>query len=180
MLNLSKRQLMIGASAIALVGCNGPNQVPAWVAAFEAVLTMATSILPQLQAVGLSGGDLDKAQKIVAGMQDALKAISSASTQGQGQAVLTQIEGYINALAPIVATFAALVPGGSIVGLIIAALPAIELGVNFVISLLTPQAVAIASTAPALPNAPQGKVGAVENSQAYLDYLEQLAKQKKG
>ncbi len=154
-MNLSRRHLMLlagGAAVAPLVGCASVNsQVPSWVAALEAIATEAGSILPQLEAAGLSGADAAKAQQIVAEIQSALKVINIASSETQGQSALATVEGYINALAPLALPFVSLIPGGTVVGLIVAALPAIELALNFIVSLLTPQAKELAASAPKLP-----------------------------
>jgi hypothetical protein len=167
-----RRFLLLGAAALALpvFGCaTTPNTTPAWVAALQAIATEASSILPQLAAVGLSGAALASAQTIVKEIQAALSAIGVASTVSQGQAVLQQVETYINALAPLVLPFVAAVPGGTIIGLVVAALPAVETALNFVASLLTPVAQQLASSAPPLPAS--AGFGAPSASQQYMNLL---------
>jgi hypothetical protein len=178
---ITRRTLLLtGASSIALAACSTSTtttvntQVPVWAAALKAVLTEIVSVLPQLQAVGLSGTALTQAQTIIGQIETALSAIGAASSASQGATTLATVESYINALAPLVLPFVGLVPGGSVIGLIIAALPEIELALNFVISLLTPQAKSIAATAPPLPaSAPFNMFGM--NSRGYLAMLEQRA-----
>jgi hypothetical protein len=167
-----RRFLLLGAAALALpvFGCaTTPNTTPAWVAALQAIATEASSILPQLAAVGLSGAALASAQTIVKEIQAALSAIGVASTVSQGQAVLQQVETYINALAPLVLPFVAAVPGGTIIGLVVAALPAVETALNFVASLLTPVAQQLAASAPPLPAS--AGFGAPSASQQYMNLL---------
>ena len=162
-----------------LAGCATTNingQVPIWVAAFQAILTEAASILPQLQAVGLTGNALSNASTIISEIKAALSAINAASTASQGMNVLQTVEIYINSLAPLVLPFVSLIPGGAVIGLIVAALPAIEAALNIVVTLLTPQAQTIAQSAPVLPAS--ARYGGAVNSQAYLNLLIQRASSK--
>lgn len=193
MINHNRRNFLLasaGVFALGVAGCstsqtqnvnNVNSQVPGWVAALQAVATEVSSIMPQLTAAGLTGSAASKAQGIIAQIEKALGAIGSASTAADGQSVLATVETYINSLAPLVEPFVAAIPGGSIVGLIVAALPAIELAVNMLVTLLTPQAQALANTAPPLTtttaSAPFG-LGALATSQQYLVMLEQRAAAK--
>ncbi len=168
---ISRRDLFRGAAmvpvGIALASCAGGNQVPAWVAAIAAIGREAVLILPQLVAAGLPGAAASQAAAIIGSIQNVAQTISAASTAAQGQAALGQIEIYINAVAPIVADYAGLVPGGSILGLIVAALPAVELAVNVIVDLLTPQAKALAGTAPtAIPSTPTAAAAPLSAQQA--------------
>ena len=161
------------AVAISVAGCwptPTPTTIPTWVAGLQAIATEIALVIPELQVVGLGGNTLTSAQAIVTEIQTALAAISATSTTTQGQSVLIQVEGYINALAPLILPFVSLIPGGTTIGIIIAALPALEALVNIAVSLLSAQAASIASTAPPLPAA--AKVGAaLTPAEQYLQWL---------
>lgn len=179
---LNRRALLLAGVFLIgtpLVGCSSTTTVPTWVAALQAIATEFNLVMPQLVTAGMSSDVAAKVQAIIAQIQQALTAINSASTQTQGQSVLTTVEGYINALTPLALPFVAAIPGGSVLGLIIAALPAIELAVNMVTSLLNPNALKVASSAPPLPANMTAKAGATfdgskASSQAYMDWLVQL------
>ena len=134
------------AAGTALAACAGQVPVAQWVAGLQAVGQEFSLVAPQLQAAGLGGSALAQAQSIIGQIIAAAGAISNASAAAQGQSTLLQIEGYINALAPLVAPFAAGVPG---LGLIVAALPAIEALLNVTSALVpaTQQLVAAHPTA---------------------------------
>jgi hypothetical protein len=173
-MDLTRRKFFLLASAVpagaALAGCaTFDQQAPAWIAAMQAINTEISLIMPQLTAAGLSGTAAAQVSAILAQMQKALSAISVASTQAQGASVLVQVEQYINALAPLVLPFVSLIPGGSIIGLIVAALPAIELAVN-TISNLTATAVQLSTSAPPLPASGAFR-GGYAASVAYMQML---------
>ena len=176
-----RRQLLASTAlipvAMLLAGCpSAGTQVPLFVSAIKAIGQQALLSLPQLQAAGLSGASAAKAQTIVDQIEKIAGAISDAATATDGQSTLIKIEGYINALAPIVATFASLIPGGAVIGLVVAALPAIEFAVNMTVSLLTPTAKAIASSAPIVPAGPSGAVNSAAPPEviAATPYLNEL------
>ena len=166
--------LLSGASLIVLAGCTagGTNQIPLWVAGIQAVAQELTNDLPTiLQAAGASGSGAS-IQSIINKIVAAASAISAASTQVQGQGVLQQIEGYVNSLAPLVAPFAASVPG---LGIVIAALPAIELGLNVLTSFLSPQAKALGATV--APTARRGvAIGYLSPQEALAILLQRTGK----
>ena len=170
------------AALLAAVGAcsNTPTQPSVWIAGLQSILTMTSAILPQFVSAGLSGANLATAQQIVAEMQQALSTINATSTTVQGQSVLTQIEGYINALAPLLLPFVSLIPGGSYIGLIVAALPAIEAAINF-ISSLTQQAQQL--TPPPLPAAARMRArlgGTQQVAQEYMALLVLEANRRRG
>lgn len=185
---MNRRNLLVSVAALPFLQLSLPSscsqvqqQLPTWLAGLQAVATEAAQILPELQAVGLSGSAVTTAENAVAGIQKALSALSAASTTLQGASVLVTVENYINVLAPIALPFVAAVPGGSTFALIVAALPAIEIAVNFGVSLLSPTALQAASAAPA-PAITTGSVTSavkgtpVATSQDYLNLLIQRAK----
>lgn len=139
--------LALAASAPILAACPA-GQIPLYVSAIQSLGQDALLVMPQLTAAGLSGNAASTAANIVNGITAAAGIIGATSTQAQGATALTQIELYINALAPFAASFAGLVPGGSMIGLIVAALPAIEEAVNLVVTLITNEAKSLAATAP--------------------------------
>ena len=148
------RWLPIGAvvGAPLLSGCSEfEAAAPVWVAAVEAIAKEAQLVVPQLAAVGLTGQTATNVTNIIAQIVAAAGVIGSASTQSQGTSTLTAIEIYVNDLAPLILPFLPLVPGGTIIGVIVAALPEIEVAVNFVASLLTPVAKQVAATAAPAP-----------------------------
>jgi hypothetical protein len=189
----SRRALLAGLGLLPLVACQtttpvtppAPIPPPAWVAGLEAIATEAQNALNQLAAVGLNlnvtvtvGGVSMTVSQIISTIQTLAASIGSASTQAEGQATLTQIEDYINALAPLILPFVSLIPGGSIIGLIVAALPALETMLNIAVSILSPTAVQVAQSAPPAPTsaarAARATLG-LPNSLGYLQELEQLA-----
>lgn len=172
---MNRRHILLsGVAVVALAGCTtaGPNPVPLWVAGIQAVAQEFTNDLPAiLQAAGASGSGAS-IQSIIDKIVAAASAISSASTQVQGQSVLQQIEGYVNSLAPLVAPFAASVPG---LGIVIAALPAIELGLNVLTSFLSPQAKALGATV--APTARRGvAIGYLSPQEALVILLQRTGK----
>ena len=189
--SVSRRRLLTlaagGSLAAVLAGCGTTGggsttttTVSGWVQAFQALAAEAQLIVPELTAVGLGGNTLTSVQAIVGDIESVLSGVSTAMTQTQGQSVLAQVEGYINNLAPLVLPFVSLIPGGSVIGLIVAALPAIEVLVNFGISALTPVTAQLAASAPA-PTASAKLKGSVAapTAQQYLNLLIQKAKAAK-
>ena len=188
--SLSRRRLLAlaagGSLAAVLAGCGTTGgtttttTASSWVQAFQALAAEAQLIVPELTAVGLGGNTLTSVQSIVGDIESVLSGVSTAMTQSQGQSVLAQVEGYINNLAPLVLPFVSLIPGGSVIGLIVAALPAIEALVNFGISALTPVTAQLAASAPA-PTASAKLKGSVTapTAQQYLNLLIQKAKAAK-
>lgn len=167
---MTRRALLLGTTA--LVGCSSINQaVPVWVAALQAVGEEFQLVMPQLQGAGLSGANAAVATTVIQNAEKALAVIDATSTQTQGQSTLITVEQYINALAPLVIPFASLIPGGAAIGLIVAALPAIELAVNLGASLLSTQAQALAASAPKVASAVYGRASAPLTAQQALDIL---------
>lgn len=171
------RAVLLGGAAIALAGCGTPTtgSVSVWVAGLQAIETEVQAILPQIaSAVSIPAATLAEITSILSAITSALSAISSASSTLTGASVLAQVEGYINALAPLILPFLSAIPGGGVIGLIVAALPAIEAALNF-ISSLTSQALSLASAAPALASARLRGPAAVALtpavSQLYLNLL---------
>lgn len=179
---LSRRHLiqLTGSAAVGslLAGCatlgNGSTLAQTAVTALQAVATEITQVIPQLITAGLGGNTLSAVQNIVAEIQQVLSGVSNAMTQSQGQSILQQVESYINDLAPLVLPFVSAIPGGSIVGLIVAALPAIEAVVGVAFTYLTNIAQGLATTAPTTATRPRAVFG--QNSNLYLQLLEQRAK----
>ena len=163
-----------GAALIA-AGCAGVSvsgQIPATVlAGIQAIGTEITQILPLIStAANIPASTVTEINSIVAQIQQATSVLSTASTASAGTSTLQTIETYINDLAPLVAPFLSLIPGvGSVLGLIIAALPALEAAAGILISLLSPAASAI--PAPALPASARLRGTPTTMSQAYLNML---------
>lgn len=183
---LSRRNFLLASTGVAAVGTGlgscaifSPTGTSEWVPPLQAIAVEITQIIPELVKVGLGGNTLNSVQQIVGEIQQVLSAITSASNQGQGQSVLAQIENYINDLAPLILPFVSLIPGGTIIGLIVAALPAIEAMLNVIVTQLTALAQSLAGSAPPLPSA-SGRFGARfgVNSQAYVTLLVNRAAQR--
>jgi hypothetical protein len=110
----------------------------------QALGTEASAIYQQLVAGGMkvSSATASTVQTILNGIQSAASSLTAANAATLGQSILAQVEGYINALAPLVAPF--VTGGGStILQIALMALPAIETGFNMLVSLLTPAAKAL-------------------------------------
>ena len=155
-MQVSRRTLLatVAPGAIlTLAGCGTtPVNPSVWIAGIQAIATEVGQIVGQLQAAGISAATIAQVQSIVASIQAAAAAVGTAVTQTAGQSILIQIEGYINALVPILQPFLSLVPGvGSILGIIVIALPAIEAALNIIVGALTPAAAALGALAPPLP-----------------------------
>jgi hypothetical protein len=121
--------------------------------------------LPLLQAAGLPVSS--SAAGIIGSISSIAGAISSAATPTQGATTLQTIEQDINAVAPIIAPFAAGVPA---LGIAIAAIPAIEALVNIGVTLLTPAAQALAAK-PAASASLAGSTTSLSPSQVALQQL---------
>ncbi len=153
--------LLAGTSTLALSACSlsGGGGLPSVVVAgFQAIAQEVQLALPQLQAAGLSGTAANTVTTIIGGVQAAARVVSAVSTPTQGSSTLTTIESYVNEIAPLVAPFVSLVPGGGIIALVIAALPELEAALNFTVSLLSAQAKQIAAAATPASAVP-GRVG---------------------
>lgn len=173
---LTRRDLLAGTALLTVAACDQfTTQVPLWVSAIQAIGQETVAIMPQLTAAGLSGDAATHATSIIAQIQTATTAITTAATAAQGQSTLVQIETYVNALAPYIAQYAALVPGGSVIGLIVAALPAIELALNLAVNILTNEAKALAQTAPKPAAAVPGRAAAPLSPEQALQLLLQRA-----
>src|SRR6185312_3303581 len=175
---LSRRRLLaataIVPAAVVLAACPGPVAVPAFVAALQSVGQDVLLAMPQLLKAGLSGATAATVNTAINAISQVGNDVSAASTATQGQSALIQIEGYVNAIAPDVLPFLPLIPGGSIIAIVIAALPAIEAMLNFAASLLSAEAKAVAATAqvPAPAASTLRRMGAtVDPSQAALEEL---------
>lgn len=164
-LNINRRHALalLGSTAL-LAGCTAA-QVAQWVAAEQAIAQEFTIVQPELIALGYN-----PAQKItidgvalditgIAGLiQNVTTALSAASTVSEGQSTLIMIETYVNAMTPVIwpvvePLIVAANPGaGLTIGLIVAALPAVEGLLNFAVdfgkTFLTAEAAQLAETAP--------------------------------
>jgi len=163
---MNRRQLLITTSALALAGCQpgtpttsggGPTNPLSGVTLTQALQGVAAlsaqaqAIYQQLVAAGMKigSGTATTVQTILTQIQNAAAALTPVSTAVQGQSVLQQVESYINTLIPIAQPFLAMIPGaGSILAIVVAALPAIEAGFNMVVSFLTPATTAVAAPSP--------------------------------
>jgi len=190
---LTRRSLLATAApaalAIGLAGCGTTisgitNTVttvgPTVIAALQALGTMFAQVVPQLAPFGLTGTSQSEALSIISTIESALSGVGSTLTLSQGQSILTVVENSLNTLAPIIlaaipAAALAAIPGGSIIGLIVAALPAIEAGVNFLVSLIGQAASSLKTSAPALPASSRFKALATGSSQQYMNLLIQRA-----
>jgi hypothetical protein len=153
-----------------------PNPVPQWLAALQAIGTIGLNAIPELKSAGLVGTGAAQATTIIQNVVSAASAISASSTATQGQSVLIQIEGDANALAPIIAPFLPLIPGGGVIGLIFAALPLIEAGVNLGVSLLSPKVTAMAAAVPTrVPMAGTGPVPPMTAQEAVNELIARAA-----
>ena len=184
MRNLSRRTFLLASATVPLAGCSTISGIignttssQQIVTALQAVATEITQVIPQLSQVpGFAGNTLTAVQQVVAEIQQVLSGVSSAITQGQGQSILIQVENYINDLAPLVLPFVSLIPGGSIIGMVVAALPAIEAAAGVVASALSNLSKSIATSAPPLPASARLRATTpISTSQQYLNLLEQRA-----
>ena len=183
---LNRRTLLIsGASTVVLAGCaSGTFNVSAFAQAVQAIGTEIGSVVTLLPS-SVPAATVSEIQTIVAAIQSLAAGAGTAASQVSGQALLQQIEGYINELAPIVLSILPAIPGvgsiASILGIIVAALPAIEAMVNIVSTFLSTTAQSLASAAPPLPAS--GRLRAMPSvsvSQQYLNMLEHKASARLG
>lgn len=163
--------------ALMLAGCAGSStgSVSVWIAGLQAIETEVQALLPAIAtATSVPAATLTEITTILQGISTALSTVGTASTTLTGQSVLAQVEGYINALAPLILPFISVIPGGQYISLIVAALPAIETALNF-ISNLTAQALSLATAAPVVASARLRGPAAVALtpavSQLYLNML---------
>lgn len=170
--------LALTGTTAALSGCALFNQnVPLYVAAIQAIGKEAVSIMPQLQSAATAvGGSIPASVPgYITDLINVAGGVGNAATAAQGQDALTQVETYINTLAPLVVPIitAAFPAAGAAIGLIVAALPAIEALVNITVTELTPLAKSLAKDAPTPATAM--RVGAAmapaDIAQPYLDLL---------
>lgn len=163
---MSRRRVLSGAAMLSaggvLAACAGggsnPTPAPSTIsalaaAAFGAIASEAQLALPQLEQAGLNLGQAPQVKQWLSAIAQAAAGITASSTQAQGQSALQVIETDANDIAPIVETIAPLIPGGSIIGLVFAALPEIEVLINLGSSLLAPVVQQVAKTAPPAPAA---------------------------
>jgi hypothetical protein len=174
---LTRRQALALMGTTTLAACAGGSAlVPSWVGAIEAIGQQVALDAPQLKVAGLPAASLTQVSSIDGQIESAAAAIGAESTATQGQSTLIQIEGYVNAVAPIVEPFletaaGAAVPGGGFaIALIVAALPALEFALNMTVSQLTAQAQAIGAKA-VLPASAVFGSGAMDRSQQALNEL---------
>lgn len=190
-------QLLLSSTALSLVDCSAA-QVASWVAGEQAVGQEFVIVEPELAAAGFNAATpipvtISGVTKTttLAGVgtliQQLTTALGAASTASQGQSTLIEIETYINALTPIIwpivsPFITAASPGaGFTIGLIVAALPALEAALNFAVdfggTILTSQAQQLAKLAPPVPAAAKfGTVGVVQTpSEVYLNMLVERA-----
>lgn len=196
---LSRRTLLMASAVAPLAGCStlnsfvGNTTVPQWVTALQAVAAEVGQILPQLQQyVSVPAATASEITAAVSGMQQVLSGVSTSWSQAQGESALQQIETYINNIAPLVLpilTAAGVsIPGGAIISLIIASLPAIEAAVGMVLSALSSTSVQVAQVAVPPSSAASARLRATfaptpfaqlqQVSPIYLQMLEQRAKAK--
>jgi hypothetical protein len=161
---------LLGGTALA--GCTiGGVPIPTWITGLRAIAKEVQLVLPQLQAVGLIGNAALNVGVIADKIVAAIGAIGDAATLSQGQSVLTAVETYINALAPLVAPFVALVPGGAIISLIVAALPELEVLLNLAVTVLTPPTKALMTSAPRPAGAARGVVTVLTPNEALAELM---------
>ena len=157
---LTRRSLILttAPAALALAGCATSGgtitfSVANFTAAIQAIAAEVGEIIPTIAGVtSIPAATVSEIQSIVAEIQQVAAGVGQVSTATAGQTLLTQIEGYINDLAPIVLPLLSAIPGIGpaigIIGIIVGALPEIEAAVNIVTSLLSSQAQALVTAAP--------------------------------
>lgn len=148
--NINRR--MAFAAPLLVSGCAAPtgggtSEIPIWASEIGTLGATITELTPEMVAAGMPQSAATAMGTIVSNITKAASALNVASTTSQGQSTLGQIEGYINALIPIITPFLSLVPGGSVITIILAGLPAIELALNFA-SQLSPAAQALVAAKP--------------------------------
>ena len=179
-MNKISRRALLGATALipaaVLAGCSNGVVVAQYVAAIRAVGQEAVNIVPELTAAGIKVPS--QVAQYATDIVNVAGGIGSAATATQGASTLNTIEGYINALAPIlVPILSAAVPGaGAAIGLIVAAIPAIEALINVAaaqIQGLTAQAQTLAKDAPTPPVSLRfgARAASAAQAQPYLNLL---------
>jgi hypothetical protein len=167
-MEISRRRtfaLLGGASLIPLLARCTPAETAAWVAAEEAIGQEFAAVAPELAGLGVNvntsftvAGQAVTVGGVAALVSNATSALSAASADSVGQTTLVKIEAYINtmtgAIWPVIGPVvsAASPPVGFTIGLIVAAMPAIEGMLNFAVdfggTLLSADALALAKLAP--------------------------------
>lgn len=154
---LSRRKFIsmtsVAAVAVPLAGCGILPVIPvaSWVAGIQAIGTEIATLLPGLAGIaGIPASTVAQITQIITEIEQIAAGIGIASSASAGQTALQAIEALINTLAPLLLPILSLIPGGAIIGIIVAALPAIEAALGMVISLLTPPAMALSARAPSL------------------------------
>ena len=190
---ISRRALIVGAPSLALPaallsGCGGSTGLPSntvvgqisstVLSGLQAIAATITSVAPQLVAAGLPSSALGTVNGYIQDIEQVVAGVNSASSAATGATVLSDVETYINTIAPIILPFVSAIPGGSIIGLIVAALPAIETALGTFISLLTPAAKQVATTAPTLPASARFGGALTPPADVYLYMLERAAAAK--
>lgn len=198
-IDIDRRSLLLFAAASPILASCKQADVARWVAAEQAIGQEFIVVAPELARFGIDanapvtvpsfkigGVTVPPITTTVSGVgtlvRDITSAVGVASTAAHGQSVLITVETYINALVPViwpaVAPFVtAANPGaGLTIGLIVAALPAIEGMLNFAIdfgqTLLSGEAQKLAALAPP-PVPAAGRVGAALKASPD-DYLNEL------
>jgi hypothetical protein len=155
------RSLAIFAAAPLLTRCAQVESAN-WQAAIQSIGSDWAAVAPELSELGvnvsttinLPGGGTTTVSGLTSLVQNATSAITSVSTETEGQSVLVKVEAYVNVLVPIIwpivqPMITAANPGvGLTLGLIVADLPAIEGLLNFATQ-LTEDALQLAKLAPA-------------------------------
>jgi hypothetical protein len=181
----SRRRLMslmlaagVSMTAAACAGNNVNTTIstiaPALLAGLEAIGTEVSQILPMIQSVGanIPASTVSAIQTAITGIEAAVSGIGAASSASNGASILQTVETYINDLAAALSPFLSLIPGvGPIIGLIVAALPALEAVAGIIISLVQPVAAAFKTLAPPLPASARLKASVTGASQQYLNLL---------
>lgn len=181
-MEISRRSLLLttAPAALALAGCAGGTttfNVAGFAQAIQAVSDELNQVLGSLPVGSIPAATLATIEKFIGDIKTVAAGVASVTTPQAGQSLLITIEDYFNQLAPIILPLISVIPGigsaASILGIIIAAMPAIEAIVNMLITALTPAAQSLAKAAPALP-ATSGRFFRAaygQNSQGYLNLL---------
>ena len=179
---LSRRTLLFttAPAALALAGCATTGgtttfNIGAFAQAIQAVSDELGAVLSALPTGSIAAGTLATIQTIIGDIKTVASGVGSVTTPAAGTSLLTTIEGYLNQLAPIILPLLSVIPGigpaMGILGIIVAALPAIEALVGMVTALF-PTTQTLAASAPPVTTA-SGRYRATfgVNSQAYLNLL---------
>lgn len=187
-MNVSRRTLLAGASAFALVlaGCNGTtgNQAVSQVA--TDVATIATGLQGSLTALGsntlVAGPTLAKFGNYVADLRSLAAELATAASGSAQQPLVQQVSADINAIIGVLATLPpGVIPPQVQLGLqaALVLLPVIETAVGLVVT--PPPAVATTVTAPVSTPAGARRAGASapittpDQARAYLTQIGQQA-----